>query len=141
MKVPLLLIATLVIVLSGPLIFAVAFTIGHAPRAQPVQPVPSLEGEYLFEGVAPDAPYHGTAVIQQRGRIVLVHWTLSTGKSFTGIGLIHGLHVSVGYTPNETLGGVVVYLIDQNKLIGEWPHLDANVYYETLTRKKPGQPL
>ncbi|OGM96655.1 MAG: hypothetical protein A3B86_04725 [Candidatus Yanofskybacteria bacterium RIFCSPHIGHO2_02_FULL_38_22b] len=112
----------------------VAFTIAPALAQQPKPSVPDLVGIYKVAGQNPDkSGYEGCVEIVRVRDTFRVLWTMSDGQ-ILGVGIwSNGVFVAsyFGGAP-----GVIVYKLDDNKLIGEWTMggAEGEMYSEILTK-------
>jgi hypothetical protein len=103
-------------------------SVGCAPAAHGAD----ITGKYRCEGTnAEGKTYTGTVEITKVGDTYKVAWTLGSGESYEGVGILEGdvLGVSFG-------GGVVVYKVEKGKMSGKWtvPDAKGKVFTETLTK-------
>ncbi len=77
--------------------------------------------------------YHGTVAITTKGAVRTVKWTLTSGESYSGVGILDGDVFTVGWGPNV---GVVVYHKSGSGLSGRaaGPAADG-IGSEVLARK------
>jgi hypothetical protein len=120
------------------------------PQAAPGEQAPAPEagtgkrnvaGVYLCEGANPDgSAYKGLVEIIAVDNTYLVHWVMADGAEVLGVGIRNRDVLSVSY-----FGGtpaVVVYVIDGDRLTGEWTMggAEGKLYSETLTRMPEQKP-
>jgi hypothetical protein len=85
-------------------------------------------------------PYRGSVGITKNGDSYDFKWTLLSGESYSGVGIIDGDKLAVGFygvTGGTAYYGVVHYRIEKGgKLEGKWSVGGGNgkVYTETLTK-------
>jgi hypothetical protein len=80
----------------------------------------ALSGSYkIVESHSPQSgeSYEGTVTITPAGPLHNVQWTLTSGESYSGVGLREGNHFVVGWGPGAS---VVVYTDVGGKLTGKW---------------------
>ncbi len=80
-----------------------------------------LSGEYrIIESSRPDGKgsYTGKVSVREQGPSVAVNWTLTSGESYTGIGIKYGDVLGVGY--GDGLSGLAVYRISGGSLMAKW---------------------
>ena len=116
---------------AGPL-FAQA-----AEPAPPAQAAPAgLPGVYECQGTGADGKeYRGAVIIQPDGNRFVLQWYVGTQLSAIGLGLREGNVLAVSFFGPDA-GGVILYKIDGERLVGQWsaPVADGKVFEETLTR-------
>lgn len=106
--------------------------IGHAAAAEPA----ALAGVYECRGVGADGKqYRGAVVIEPDGSRFLLQWYISAELTAVGLGIREGNMLAVSFFGADA-GGVVLYRIDGERLVGHWsaPLTDGQVFEETLTR-------
>jgi hypothetical protein len=84
--------------------------------------------------------YFGTVNIQALGlSAYLLNWKTSAGD-YTGLGLMQGTQLCVGWGVPNVPFGVVIYKIESDKLIGAWTATgqDGRVGVEVATRVRAG---
>jgi hypothetical protein len=84
--------------------------------------------------------YFGTVSIQPLGlSAYLLNWKTSAGD-YTGLGLMQGTQLCVGWGVQNVPFGVVIYKIESDKLIGAWTATgqDGRVGVEVATRVRAG---
>ena len=116
-------------VLAGPLV-------GHAAALPAAAGPPELPGLYDCQGTGADGrPYRGAVVIQPDGSRFLLQWYVATELTAVGVGIREGNMLAVSFYSADA-GGVVLYRIDGDKLVGRWsaPLTNGQVFEEILTR-------
>ena len=96
---------------------------------------PEVAGTYSCQGIdSTGTRYSGTAVIGKWGDAYFVRWRMGDRTVAIGVGLRTGNSLAVSYYGNAT--GVVLYTIDNQRLVGHWtqPGSHGVVFTETLTR-------
>jgi hypothetical protein len=110
--------------------------VGEA-AAMPAAAEPAgLPGIYECEGAGADGrPYRGAVSIESDGDRFLVRWMIGAQLTAVGVGIREGDMLAVGFFSPDS-GGIVLYRIDGDRLIGHWsaPLADGQVFNETLTR-------
>jgi len=82
---------------------------------------PSLSGEYIIlESSRPDekGSYSGRVSIHEQGPSLSVNWTLNSGEKYTGVGILSGTVLGVGF--GDGFSGLAVYKIAGNSLFAKW---------------------
>ena len=123
-----LLLGLLLVVCVGPLVGRAAET----PTPDP----PDLPGIYECQGTGADGrPYRGAVIIDSEGSRFVVRWIIASELTAVGVGIREGNMLAVSFFGPES-GGVVLYRIDGQRLIGHWsaPLAEGQVFEETLTR-------
>jgi hypothetical protein len=96
---------------------------------------PDLAGVYSCDGLNPAGrPYRGIVEIVHTDSTYHLRWTFpQESDSALGIGILSNGVLAVSYYGGAT-AGVVVYKIEENKLVGDWTVVgsDGGVYHETL---------
>lgn len=114
---------------AGPLV-------GHA-AAMPAETEPAaLAGVYECQGTGADGrPYRGAVVIEPDGKRFVLQWYMAAELSAVGVGIREGDMLAVSFFGPES-GGVVLYRINGQRLVGHWsaPLANGQVFDETLTR-------
>lgn len=98
----------------------------------------SIEGTYDCKGKgAGGGEYKGTVAVMKNGDAYNITWTLGSGETYTGVGLLSGDTFSVGYASGDkSWYGVVVYTVKGKTLEGRWAMGGSGaVSTETLTKK------
>lgn len=94
-------------------------------------------GVYSCDGVNPAGrPYRGIVEIVKAQETFHLRWTFpQDGDSALGIGIMSNGVLAVSYYGSAT-AGVVVYKLEDGKLVGDWTIAGAGggVYHETLKR-------
>ena len=123
-----LLLGVLLMVCVGPLI-------GRAAEER-APDVPDLPGIYECQGTGADGrPYRGAVIIEPDGNRFVVRWIIASEVTAVGVGIREGNMLAVSFFGPES-GGVVLYRIDGQRLVGHWsaPLAAGQVFEETLTR-------
>jgi hypothetical protein len=97
---------------------------------------PELPGIYECQGVGADGrPYRGAVIIEPDGGRFVVRWIIASELTAIGVGVREANMLAVSFFGPDS-GGVVLYRIDGEKLIGHWsaPLAAGQVFEETLTR-------
>lgn len=89
------------------------------PMVRAVEQEPSGEFE-IVESSRPDGKggYRGIVTIQQHGSSFAVDWKLKSGEAYTGVGILSGDVLGVGY--GDGLFGLAVYQIQGGTLTAKW---------------------
>src|ERR1044072_7800141 len=123
-----LLLGVLLMMCVGPLV-------GRA--AEPSAPdAPDLPGIYECQGTGADGrPYRGAVIIEPDGGRFVVRWIIASELTAVGVGIREGNMLAVSFFGPDS-GGVVLYRIDGQRLVGHWsaPLAEGQVFEETLTR-------
>jgi hypothetical protein len=123
-----LLLGVLLMMCVGPLV-------GRA--AEPSAPdSPDLPGIYECQGTGADGrPYRGAVIIEPDGGRFVVRWIIASELTAVGVGIREGNMLAVSFFGPDS-GGVVLYRIDGQRLVGHWsaPLAAGQVFEETLTR-------
>jgi hypothetical protein len=96
----------------------------------------ALPGVYECQGVGADGKqYRGAVVIEPDGSRFLLQWYISAELSAVGLGIREGNMLAVSFFSADA-GGVILYRIDGQRLVGHWsaPLTNGQVFEETLTR-------
>jgi hypothetical protein len=122
--------------LLGVLLVAnVSPSIGRAaPAATP--DTSDIPGIYECQGTGADGrPYRGAVIIEPDGSRFVVRWIIASELTAIGVGVREGNMLAVSFFGPDS-GGVVLYRIDGEKLLGHWsaPLAAGQVFEETLTR-------
>jgi hypothetical protein len=74
-------------------------------------------------------------IIEPDGSRFVVRWIIASELTAVGVGIREGDMLAVSFFGPES-GGIVLYRIDGQKLIGHWsaPLAEGQVFEETLTR-------
>ena len=123
-----LLLGVLLVLCIGPLVGRAAET----PAPDPAD----LPGIYECQGVGADGrPYRGAVIIEPEGDRFVVRWIIASELTAIGFGIREGNMLAVSFFGPDS-GGVVLYRIDGQRLIGHWsaPLAEGQVFEETLTR-------
>ena len=115
--------------LMGPLV-------GHAAAMQSAAEPAALPGVYECQGVGADGKeYRGAVVIEPDGSRFLLQWYISAELTAVGLGIREGNMLAVSFFSADA-GGVILYRIDGQRLVGHWsaPLTNGQVFEETLTR-------
>ncbi len=110
--------------------------IGHAAAQAAVPDSPNIPGIYECQGVGADGrPYRGAVIIEPDGNRFVVRWIIASELTAVGVGVREGNMLAVSFFGPDS-GGVVLYRIDGEKLLGHWsaPLAAGQVFEETLTR-------
>jgi hypothetical protein len=105
-----------------------------APAATP-EPA-ELAGVYECQGTGADGrPYRGAVVIEPDGDRFLLQWYTSAQLTAVGLGIREGDMLAVSFFSADA-GGIVLYRVDGQRLVGHWsaPLTNGQVFEETLTR-------
>jgi hypothetical protein len=125
-----LFLGVVLVALAGP-------RVGAEPAALPGSAEPAgLAGVYEFQGMGADGrPYRGAVVIEPDGDRFLLQWFISRELSAVGLGIREGNMLAVSFFSADA-GGVILYRIDGQRLVGHWsaPLTNGQVFEETLTR-------
>jgi hypothetical protein len=110
--------------------------VGYA-AAEPVAADPAaLPGLYDCRGTGADGkPYRGAVIIDSDGDRFVLRWIISEQLTAIGVGVRDRDMLAVSFFGAEP-GGVVLYRIEGERLIGHWsaPLAAGLVFEETLTR-------
>jgi hypothetical protein len=89
------------------------------PMVRAMEQGPSGEFE-IVESSRPDGKggYRGIVTIQQHGPSFGVDWKLKSGEAYTGVGILNGDVLGVGY--GDGLSGLAVYQIQGGTLTAKW---------------------
>lgn len=116
-------------------LLGVVLVLSGALRSTAAPDLPTdLAGMYRCDGVNPDGTaYQGVVEITKLRDTFRVAWKMAD-SSVVGVGIYSGGVFAVSY-----FGGapaVVVYTVDDNRLVGEWTMggMEGAVYAETLTK-------
>lgn len=123
-----LLLGVLLMLCVGPLVGRAAET--SAPDSS------DLPGIYECQGTGADGrPYRGAVIIEPDGSRFVVRWIIASELTAVGVGIREGNMLAVSFFGPDS-GGVVLYRIDGQKLVGHWsaPLAAGQVFEETLTR-------
>src|SRR5262245_37435286 len=96
----------------------------------------TLPGVYECQGIGADGrQYRGAVVIEPDGNRFLLQWYISAELTAIGLGIREGDMLAVSFFSADA-GGVVLYRIDGQRLVGHWsaPLTNGQVFEETLTR-------
>jgi len=117
------------------LVSGVSSSIGRAaPAATP--DASDIPGVYECQGTGADGkPYRGAVIIEPDGSRFVVRWIIASELTAIGVGVREANMLAVSFFGPDS-GGVVLYRIDGQKLIGHWsaPLAAGQVFEETLTR-------
>ena len=117
------------------LVSGMSSSIGRAaPAAAP--DASDLPGVYECQGTGADGrPYRGAVIIEPDGNRFVVRWIIASELTAIGVGVREANMLAVSFFGPDS-GGVVLYRIDGQKLIGHWsaPLAAGQVFEETLTR-------
>lgn len=108
------------------------FLLGHDV---PVRAAGDIAGTYGCAGANPDgSPYTSSLEVAAEGDAWTLTWTLPSGASHEGIGLVTGEVLSVIYTTGSSVG-LASYAISKTALTGRWtaPGAAGLVMTETCT--------
>src|SRR5262245_52739699 len=105
--------------ITGPLVGTAAAT--------PAEPEPAaLAGVYECQGTGADGrAYRGAVVIEPDGKRFVLQWYMAAELSAIGVGVREGDMLAVSFFGPES-GGVVLYRIDGQRLVGHWSAPLAN---------------
>jgi hypothetical protein len=115
--------------LVGPLV-------GHAADVPAAAEPAALAGVYECQGMGADGrQYRGAVIIEPDGHRFLLQWYISAELTAVGLGIREGDMLAVSFFSADA-GGVVLYRIDGQRLVGHWsaPLTNGQVFEETLTR-------
>jgi hypothetical protein len=115
--------------LVGPLV-------GHTAALPAAAEPAALAGVYECQGIGADGRrYRGAVVIEPDGNRFLLQWYVSAELTAVGLGIREGNVLGVSFFSADA-GGVVLYRIDGQRLVGHWsaPLTNGQVFEETLTR-------
>ena len=130
-----LLLGVLLLLCVGPLVGRAAETPSPGPA--------DLPGIYECQGVGADGrPYRGAVIIEPEGNRFVVRWIIASELTAIGVGIREGNMLAVSFFGPDS-GGIVLYRIDGQRLIGHWsaPPAEGQVFEETLTRvARPPEP-
>jgi hypothetical protein len=111
--------------------------LGSSQAAPPPAADPAgLAGVYECHGMGADGrAYRGAVIIQPDGDRFFLQWIIAAQRSAVGLGIRNGDSLAVSFFSADA-GGVVLYRIEGERLIGHWsaPLTDGRVFEETLTR-------
>jgi hypothetical protein len=117
--------------------------VGRAVAVPAAAEPAALPGIYECHGVGADGrEYRGAVVIEPDGNRFLLQWYISPELTAVGLGIREGDVLAVSFFSTDA-GGVVLYRIDGQRLVGHWsaPLTNGQVFEETLTRMaKPAAP-
>lgn len=112
----------------------------EAGKADAPADAPDFSGKYLADGVSNvGKPYKAMVEITRDKDVYQVVWVLGPREGYSGVGVIEGNALCVGWAIGE-VPGVVIYKRDDEqkgeKLVGRWtaPGSQGKTYKETLTR-------
>ena len=117
------------------LVSVVSSSTGRAAQAAPPD-VFDLPGIYECQGTGADGrPYRGAVIIEPDGSRFVVRWIIASELTAVGVGVRDGNMLAVSFFGPES-GGVVLYKIEGQRLLGHWsaPLAAGQVFEETLTR-------
>jgi hypothetical protein len=115
--------------LVGPLV-------GRTAAMQAAAEPAALAGVYECRGVGADGKqYRGAVVIEPDGSRFLLQWYMSAELTAVGLGIREDNMLAVSFFGADA-GGVVLYRIDGQRLVGHWsaPLANGQIFEETLTR-------
>jgi hypothetical protein len=118
------------------LVSTVSASIGPAAAAAAAPDEADLPGMYECQGVGADGkPYRGAVIIEPDGSRFVVRWIIASELTAVGVGIREGNMLAVSFFGPDS-GGVVLYRIDGQRLVGHWsaPLAAGQVFEETLTR-------
>ena len=110
--------------------------IGRAMAAAATPDAPDIPGFYECQGIGADGrPYRGAVIIEPDGNRFVVRWIIASELTAIGVGVREGNMLAVSFFGPDS-GGVVLYRIDGEKMLGHWsaPLAAGQVFEETLTR-------
>jgi hypothetical protein len=117
------------------LVTGVKPSIGGAARGA-APDTSDIPGIYECQGTGADGrPYRGAVIIEPDGSRFVVRWIIASELTAIGVGVREGNMLAVSFFGPDS-GGVVLYRIDGEKLLGHWsaPLAAGQVFEETLTR-------
>jgi hypothetical protein len=106
-----------------------------SPLAVQAEATKDIAGHYLAQGVGVNGgKYESEVTIAKAGESYSIVWKFAD-RSFTGIGILRGDVLSVGWS-NDGKAGVVLYTVKGDTLEGKWADGtgDGRIFDETLTR-------
>ena len=118
------------------LVTNVSPSIGRAAAPAAAPDVADIPGIYECQGTGADGrPYRGAVIIEPDGNRFVVRWIIASELTAIGVGVREGNMLAVSFFGPDS-GGVVLYRIDGEKLLGHWsaPLAAGQVFEETLTR-------
>ena len=118
------------------LVTNVSPSIGRAAAPAAAPDVADILGIYECQGTGADGrPYRGAVIIEPDGSRFVVRWIIASELTAIGVGVREGNMLAVSFFGPDS-GGVVLYRIDGEKLLGHWsaPLAAGQVFEETLTR-------
>jgi len=124
-----LLLGVLLALCVGPLV-------GRAAEKAAAADQTELPGIYECQGTGADGrPYRGAVIIEPDGSRFVVRWIIASELTAVGVGIREGNMLAVSFFGPDS-GGVVLYRIDGQRLLGHWsaPLAEGQVFEETLTR-------
>ena len=110
--------------------------VGHAAAMPAAAEPAALPGVYECRGIGADGrQYRGAVVIEPDGNRFVLQWYISAELAAVGLGIREGDVLAVSFFSADA-GGVVLYRIDGQQLVGHWsaPLTNGQVFEETLTR-------
>ena len=124
--------------LLGVLLLVISFmpVVGPAVAKPAAADPPAISGVYDCQGVGADGkPYKGAVIIEPDGNRFLVQWYISAQLSAIGLGIRDGDMLAVSFFGADA-GGVVLYRISGERLVGHWsaPLSGSELFEETLVR-------
>lgn len=95
-----------------------------------------LSGKYSAVGMSPgNVQYKASVVIAKNGDVYNVSWWVDGVQAYSGVGLLKGNRLSVGWLAGSK-PAVVVYEVANNQLQGAWSMTGSTKeFVETLTRE------
>lgn len=118
------------------LVSGVSSSIGRAAAPAATPDASDIPGIYECQGTGADGkPYRGAVIIEPDGSRFVVRWIIASELTAIGVGVREGNMLAVSFFGPDS-GGVVLYRIDGEKLLGHWsaPLAAGQVFEETLTR-------
>jgi hypothetical protein len=118
------------------LVWCVAPLVGRAAGRPAAPDAPDIPGVYECQGTGADGrPYRGAVIIEPDGSRFVVRWIIASELTAVGVGIREGNMLAVSFFGPDS-GGVVLYRIDGQQLVGHWsaPLAAGQVFEETLTR-------
>jgi hypothetical protein len=106
-----------------------------SPLAAHADAAKDVAGHYVANGVGVNGgKYQSDVTITKTGESYAIVWKFND-RSFTGIGILRGDVLSVGWS-NDGKAGVVLYTVKGDELDGKWADGtgDGRIFDETLTR-------
>jgi hypothetical protein len=112
--------------------------VAPAKDDSPAAAATDFAGKYLADGIGNGGrPYRAMVEIRREGDTYQVVWVLGPRETYSGVGLVEGNTLSVGWASGDT-PGVILYTSANDKLVGRWtaPGAGGKTFKETLTPVK-----